>query len=400
MIKLEIIDYNHQGLGIAKLDGKIFFVENAIIGEIVLVDIIKETKKYCIAKVTEYLKTSDKRVDYPCIYYDKCGGCNIGIFDYSNQLEFKRNKVSNIFRKYNKISINPIINKSSNVFSYRNKVVFHVKDGKIGFYEKNSNTLVEINNCLIVDDRINMVLKQLKLLDLTYVHQIMIRVTYKDIMLVILGKIDENSLIKSLNYITSIYVNDKLIYGKDKIVEKLGDYLFYISKDSFFQVNSKQAYNLYNKVLEYASLNKNSHVLDLYCGTGTIGIFLSKYCFDVIGIELNHSSVVDANLNKDLNNIKNIKFIEADSSYITNLDNDFDLVVVDPPRSGLDLKTINNLIERKVPKIIYISCDPMTLSRDLKILEDIYKIEAMELFDMFVNDYHVECVSVLSRKAQ
>lgn len=397
MREVEIIALNHQGLGIAKVDGKVVFVENALVGEIVLIKIVKEKKNYSLAKVIKYIKISDKRYNYNCCNYLECGGCNIGHLNYLDQLEFKKNKVIDIFRKYNNLEINPHIYKTDS-FNYRNKVVMHIKDGKLGFCKKSSNDIVEVDNCLIASKDINGVLKIIRMFDLSRVSRVMIRSTYKDIMVVINGKIDELTLIEKLDFVSSIYVDDKLIYGKDKIIEKLGDYLFYISKDSFFQVNSKQALNLYNKILDFAALKKTDRILDLYCGTGTIGIFLAKYSYSVLGIEVNKDAVKDANMNKLLNKVNNIDFILEDSSYIAKIDDFFDVILVDPPRSGLDSKTLNNLKLRKTPKIIYVSCDPMTLSRDIKLLEDVYKVDKIALFDMFANDYHVESLVLLSLK--
>ncbi len=394
---VEITALNHQGYGIGKINNKIIFVENALEGEIVKIKIVENKKKYCIAKVIEYIKTSLNRVSFSCCFYDKCGGCNIAHMCYEKQLEFKKNKVINILDKYCNLSVNPHIN-FSNELNYRNKVVFHIKDGKIGFYQNNSNFIVDIDKCLILSDSINKVLKIIRTFDLSLVNNIMIRSTYKDIMLVIEGDINKDILSNNLSFVSSIYINGKLVHGSSRIVEKIGNYLFYISYDSFFQVNSKVTYNLYNKILEYASLDKNDNVLDLYCGTGTIGIFLSKYCNKVLGIEINKSAIEDANLNKKINGISNIDFINDNSSYITKLDSKFNVVVVDPPRSGLDSKTLNNLILKRVSRLIYVSCNPMTLARDINKLKEIYNLEKMELFDMFCNDYHVECVVAMILK--
>lgn len=395
---VEIKALNHQGMGIGKIDNKIVFIEHALVGEIVDVDIIKDNKKYMIGNVNKIIKKSSDRFNYECIYYNRCGGCNIGILNYEKQLDFKKNKVIDIFRKYGHIGINPNIVGTDRI-NYRNKITLHVKDGKLGYYESSSNKLVNINRCIIANDKINKIINILNnKLDLRKIDKIMMRSTINDSMVVFYGNIDKDMVVRELSEVSSIYINDKLIYGIDKIIEKLGSYLFYISKDSFFQVNTKQAFNLYNQVLEYANLDKEDRVLDLYCGTGTIGIFLSKYCKEVVGIEINESSIIDANKNKELNKVNNISFICGSSSIISSFEYDADVVIVDPPRSGLDKITINTLIKNKVKRIVYVSCDPMTLIRDIKLLEGNYELKNIKLFDMFAGDYHIESVVLLSLK--
>jgi len=395
MYEVEIKSLDHKGRGIARINEKIVFVEDALIGEKVKIEIVKDNKKYMEAKVIKRIVTSKDRCDSKCFYYDKCGGCNITSLSYENQLKFKKEKVIDIFNKYLNLSIKPDIIATTE-YNYRNKIVLHVVDGKLGYYEKNTNKLVEIDKCLIVSDSINNVIKTInKNIDLSKVNKIMIRNTYKEIMVAFEGIVNIDELIKKLDFADSIYVNDKLVKGNDRIIEKLGEYLFYISKDSFFQVNTKQAYNLYNQVLKFANLNKEDIVLDLYCGTGTIGIFLSKYCKRVIGIEINKSAVEDANKNKKLNNINNISFINDTSSVISKIKNKANVVILDPPRSGLDALTTNTLIENRLDKIVYVSCDPMTLARDIKNLSSVYELKDIKLFDMFSQDYHVESVVLL-----
>ena len=166
--------------------------------------------------------------------------------------------------------------------------------------------------------------------------------------------------------------------------------------NSFFQVNDYQTKNLYDKVVEYASLNNNEIVLDLYCGTGTIGIYLSGHAKEVIGVEVNKDAIKDANINKKINNVENISFICDTTSNINEIVNkNIDVVIVDPPRSGLDKNTINYILKNNIKKVIYVSCDPMTLMRDLNILKEMYDIKEITPFDMFPHTYHVECVTML-----
>lgn len=398
MYKVEITSLNHQGMGVGKIGDKVIFVSDALIGEIVDVEIIRDYKKYMVGRVIGFEKRSPSRCSYDCAYYGRCGGCNIATLSYPMQLEFKKNKVIDIFRKYGGIDINPVI-VAGDAFGYRNKVIIHAKNGKIGFYERDTNTIVAIDRCLVANETINKIVSKVSgNLDLTLVDKIMVRTGYGESMVVVDGEIDIDELIDILSFVDVIYVNNELVYGKDKIIEKLGDYFFYISPNSFFQVNTKQAYNLYNQVLEYASLDKGMNVLDLYCGTGTIGMFLSKYCALVQGIEINESAVRDANLNKELNGVDNISFICGKSSLISKMENKFDVVVVDPPRGGLDKQTVDTLLKNRVKRIVYVSCDPMTLVRDVKMLEEVYQLSDIKLFDMFAESYHVESVVLLVNK--
>ena len=196
-----------------------------------------------------------------------------------------------------------------------------------------------------------------------------------------------------------VVLNNKKIYGDD-LYEDLNGLKFVISPLSFFQVNKYNTINLYNKILDYCNLSGNEVVLDLYCGTGTIGSFVSKKCSKVIGIEINEDAVKDANKNKEINNLNNIEFICGDSGKIlkNNKYKNIDIVIVDPPRSGLSDLSINEIININPKKIIYTSCDPVTLARDLRKLSEKYDVLELTPVDMFPNTYHVESVCLLERK--
>ena len=389
---------DNKGRGICFVNNKITFVENALPGEDVEVEIISEKKKYNEAKVLKYNKLSNDRACINCKYYGICGGCDLLHMDEEKELEFKLKKVSDILKKFGgiDIKINEII--SPNTYNYRNKATFQV-DNKLGFFKKRTNDLIEVDNCLLVDNRINELIKKIKEFDLINIEQIIIRVSRNEIMIIIkcIGKIDNRFI--ELN-VDSIVLNKKGIYktikGPGYIIEELGDYKFIVQPDSFFQVNSKAAKLLYDKVLEFADLKGNEKVLDLYCGTGTIGSYISKYVDSVVGVEVNKYAVEDAIKNKKLNHIRNIDFICSDANSIDL--SGFDLVIVDPPRSGLDNKTINYLLNINPKKIVYVSCDPVTLARDLKILMDKYTIRDVSLVNMFPRTEHVETVVKLEKK--
>lgn len=401
-----IIDrMDHQGRGIGKINGKTIFVYNALPLEDVEVEIIKENKKFLIGKVIKYYSLSKDRVNPICPFYLNCGGCDIMHISYFNQLVYKENKIRQIIDKFTSLNsdiVKPIV--GNNNKNYRNKVTFHV-DNKIGFYEKESYNIVPIDNCFISLPKINEILCKVKNINLDNVIEVIIRVSNYNNNSMVIFKLskdrDFSSFLKLKNDVDNIIIYQnkeyKTIYGDGFIVDKIGDYLYKISPDSFFQVNTSLATLLYSKVLEYLNPSKCDNVLDLYCGAGTIGIFVSRFAKSVKGIEINKYAVEDANYNKKINNVDNISFECLSTSFVSKFKDKFDSVIVDPPRSGLDKKTIDYLINLKAKKIVYVSCDPITLARDLEILKDYYEVKEITPFDMFSNTYHVECVSILQK---
>lgn len=385
VVRIEKLD--HFGRGIAKVNNMPIFVENSLIDEEVEILITKEKKNYMEAVVIDYIKKSPLRVKSNCPYYDKCGGCDLLHLSYEEQLKYKENKVKEIIKKFSELEcVNNIV--SSKQFNYRNKITLQVKNG-IGYFQKKSNDIINIDNCLLVDNKINEIINKLKKIDVSDVKKIVIRVTNLESMVVFYGKINSNIDLD----VDTIIINDKVFKGNGYIREEINDFKFIISPTSFFQVNNIGMINIYNKVLEYVD---GGNVLDLYCGTGTIGIYVSKKANKVLGIELNKEAIKDALINKKLNNINNIDFISGDVGTILSK-NDFkaDIIIVDPPRAGLDNKSIDNIIKIRPRKIIYVSCDPVTLARDLNILKEKYDVIEITPFDMFGNTYHVECVCLL-----
>jgi len=399
-IVFEIEKLDHYGRGIVKKDGKTIFIENALPNEQVKIKLLNEKKNFCEAKTVEIIKESNDRITPICRYYGQCGGCNIMHMSYPQQLEFKENKVKEVLKKFTNFeSVKRIV--GSDNFNYRNKVTLKVNK-KIGYYKKKSYEIIPIDNCLIADEKINNIINQLKEIDLDNINEIVIRVTSLESMVVFYGnniKLDSNLL--DVDTIVIIDKNKKILKGKGYIEENINNIKFIISPTSFFQVNTKGMINLYNKVLEYSELKGNENLLDLYCGTGTIGIYLSKYCGKVFGIEINEEAIKDANINKKINNINNIEFKSGDVKDIL-YKNKFipDIIVVDPPRAGLDKKVIEQIISLKPSKLIYVSCDVVTLARDLNILKAKFDIIECTPVDMFPNTYHVECVCVLKLKEE
>lgn len=394
--KIEKLD--NFGRGISHINNKIVFISNALEDEVVDATTTYSNKKFDEAKVNEIIEVSRMRIKPICPYFDICGGCNLLHMNYDDQLKFKYNKVKDIIFKYLKedIKVNDVI--YSNQFNYRNKASFEVKE-KLCYKMRKSTNLVDIKYCYLLDNNINDIVHVLNNLNLKNINNITIRTGEEDIMVIISGNPTQEIIDALKEKARSIYVNDKLVYGRSNIVSKIGNYEFFVSDKSFFQVNKYNVKNLYDKVLEYAELTGNENILDLYCGTGTIGIYLSKYAKSVIGIEVNEQAIFDANVNKNKNNIENISFICDTTSNINNIvNNDFDVIIVDPPRSGLDKNTINFLINSKAKRVVYVSCDIMTLVRDLNILKQYYDIREITPVDMFPNTYHVECVCVLNLK--
>lgn len=394
---------NHQAMGIAKINGKVVFVPKVIIGDIVDIDIVKEYKNYSIGRVNKIIKKSTKRVDVLCPYYDICGGCSISAYTYQDELEYKVNNVIDIFKR-NDIDIKPNIIKSDNRYGYRNKITLQVSNGIIGLYEEDSNKIVDVDKCLLVSDKLNEIIDIIKKnINVNKCSKIVIRDTYYGVMIMFYGSVNSEEVIKYLDdKVISIYTYDnkyKCIYGEKYLYEMIGEYKYRISPDSFFQVNSRTVNKLYNKVVEYAIEDeKKDNLVDLYCGTGTIGIYLSKYFNNIIGIELNKQAVEDAKENARINDVNNIEFYAGDVGKIINDQIKADVIVVDPPRSGLDKRTKDILLKIKANKIVYVSCNPLTLARDIKELESGYDLGDITLVDMFPNTHHVETVCVLERK--
>ncbi len=388
---------NDTGSGIGNINKKVVFVEKTVPGDIVEVKKIIKHKNYLEASYSRIIKNSSKRIQAACPYYEKCGGCQIMNLDYYEQLAYKKEKVINIFKKYGNITIKPniIFDKE---WHYRNKITLQVKKGKLGLFKSKSNEIVEIEKCLLISNSMNELIKFIKEnIKLDDVNQIIIREADNQHMVVFKGNIDDKEAFKLISIADSIYINNRLIYGITKITTTLGNYTFKISKDSFFQVNHNQTIKLYNQIKKY--LNKNSKILDLYCGTGSIGIYVSDNCKNILGVEINSQAIKDANLNKKINNIENISFKCGDVANVITSKDKYDTLIVDPPRNGLSKKTRKILLEISTNYIIYVSCNPITLARDIKELSSKYELKDITLFDLFPNTYHIESVTLLVCKS-
>lgn len=404
IFETEILRLNNEGLGVALINNFVVFVRNALTGEKVKIIITDVMDNYAYASTLEVNNESNNRVIPKCPYYDKCGGCNLMHMNYEMQKEFKINKVKSIFKKISNIDIdiNEII--TDKEYNYRNKVTLKVNKDKIGFYKEKTNELLDINNCLIIDEKINEEIKKIKEFITLYkdnnISEIMIRVINDKVMFSI-DNISNNLkdiFIDNFKHIDSIYINNNHVYNSELLVEEINGLKFNISPKSFFQVNKVISKKMYDKAISYIS--SGDLTLDLYSGTGTLSLLASKNSNRVIGVEVVKDAVKDANNNKLNNNIGNVSFIcdkvenQIDKLSKENVDN----IILDPPRSGSDKKTLNAILKIEPKKLIYISCNPVTLSRDYNILKEKYSIKEITLFDMFPNTYHVESVVVLERR--
>ena len=406
IIKIEKLD--HQGRGIGFINEKIVFVPFALPGDIVDIKITKDKKNFCEGSIIKYIEKSKMHIDSICPYFEICGGCDLRHISYDDELKFKENKVKEILSKFTRddIKVNNIIG-SEEIEMYRNKIKFAVNK-KLGLIKRNSHEIIEIDKCLLADSKINELISEINKCNLNGIQNITIRKSYftNDTMLIV-DIIGEKNIDKSLTNLEK-YV-DSLIFtkngnilktiGKGNIIEKLDNLTYKISPNSFFQVNSRQTVKLYDLVLEKASPTKDEIVYDLFCGTGTIGLYLSRSAKKVIGVEINKDAIRDANENKKINNIENVEFYAEDvTKFVDRKLDKPDVVVFDPPRAGLNKKIIDTIKSFSPKKIVYVSCDPVTLARDLKDFSDKYEIIDVTPVDMFPRTYHVECVCLLTKK--
>ena len=396
-VKIEKMD--DFGRGIAYIDDKVVFVPKTIVDDIVDIKIMIEKKKYSIAKVNEIINPSKLRIPFKCPYFDICGGCSLQNVEYRIELEYKLQKINNLLKK-NKIDyqVKDII-KSAKRYNYRNKVSLKIEDNIIGYYEKDTHNIVEINKCFLLNDAINDVIDDLPRLSIIN-GSVIIRSNLKGELLLIIytDKLNKDGIKYLVNKhrILGIVLNDKCIFGSDFLVDKIDDYKFKISYNSFFQVNPYICKELFKIVKDYTKDANN--LIDLYSGVGTLSIVAKENASSVLGVEIIDNAAINAKTNAMLNGVSNISFIASDTNKIISYLEGKDFVIVDPPRSGLTSKVIEGIKKYQVKNILYVSCDPNTLMRDLNLLLTDYKIIEFKLLDMFPNTYHVESVCVLEHK--
>ena len=398
---LKCSDITNQGMGVAKADRFPFFVEKLLPQEVAEIQITQLKSKYGFGKIVKLLEAAPTRILPICPHFNECGGCQIMMLDYKRQLDFKQR------------SVNDTLNvETTNIFAspldlgYRNKMTFRVQKDpfRIGLYKTRSNEIVEIKQCYLQSDVMNKVLNFIKqsFFNNDFDELVLKQTLQSELMIIFKGKKVNQSniqnLIDAFDDIKSIYVNDELVYGDEVIIEQINNLKFRISPDSFFQVNTLQTANLYQMILDLAKFDSNQTVLDLYCGVGTISLFISQFVKKVIGVEINQQAIEDANLNKELNNIDNVEFVLDDAThFLSNLNETIDTVIVDPPRKGLTTQGIEDIIKTQAENVVYVSCNPVTLKRDLDLLSSHYTIKEVKPFDMFPQTSHVESVVLMSR---
>lgn len=435
---VDIIDNGFEGEGIAKIDNFAIFIPNAIKGEKAKIVIVKVNKNYAYGKILEILEPSKARNnDIDCATYKRCGGCNLRHMNYESTLSLKNSIVENILRKnINKeIPVNKIIG-MENPINYRNKLQYPVgiENGKpvMGVYANRTHTIIPTNSCGIQDKksqeiandifefiRENNVQPYNEATQTGVVRHVIIKIGKKTNEVMVIIVVNDNfdkekefvkyitekhnikTIVKNINKNnTNVILGKKnvVLYGDGYIQDILGEYRFNISPLAFYQVNPVQTEKLYNTAIKLADLKGTEVAYDLYCGIGTISIFLAKHVKKVYGIEIIEDAIKDAKQNAMINNVNNVEFMVGDveKTLPIILEKELpDVVFVDPPRKGLDNTTIQNLLKIKPKKIVYISCNPATLARDLKLLNEDYDIKKVQPVDMFPYTSHVECVSVL-----
>lgn len=443
--EVEIVDNGYEGEGIAKIDDFTIFVNGTIKGEICKILIVKVNKSFAFGKLIEVVKKSENRVEADCITYKRCGGCNLRHIKYEETLRIKKEIVQNLINKNlnNKIDVNDVIGMEEPYY-YRNKLQYPVgknKDGipVMGVFANRTHEIIPTKECLIQNKKAqevaNTIFSFIKENNIPIYDEktrkdgirhiiIKIGVSTNEIMCVIVtsqnniknekelvniikNKYSEvKTIVKNINdKNTNVILGDRniILYGDGYILDKLDKYKFKISTKSFYQINPIQTEKLYKKAIEFANLDKEDVLCDLYCGIGTIGIFTSNKVKKVYGIEIVEEAIEMAKENAKLNNVDNIEFIAGDVevAFKKLLEEDEvkpTAIIVDPPRSGLDNVTISKILETEVEKLIYVSCNPATLVRDIKLLEEKYVVKEIQPVDMFPYTSHVECVVAMILK--
>lgn len=448
---LKIEDMGVDGAGIGKADGMTFFVKDAVIGDVVRAKVMKLKKTYGYARLMELLEASPDRVEPKCPYYRQCGGCQIQALSYEKQLEFKERKVRNNLERiggFSEIPMEPIVGMEE-PYHYRNKEQFPVgtdKDGHIvtGFYAGRTHTIIPNRDCAlglpVNREILDLVIDFMEKYHVSaydektgkgLVRHVLIRCGFtskeKMVCLIINGKSLPHSekLVEALRKIdgmTSISINCNtertnvilgrktvVLWGQEYITDQIGEISYEISPVSFYQVNPVQTEKLYGLALEYADLHGEENVWDLYCGIGTISLFLAQKAKKVYGVEIIPQAIENAKRNAVKNGIENAEFFVGKSEEVlpefyekeaaAGRKAHADVIVVDPPRKGCDEKLLETIVKMAPDRVVYVSCDSATLARDLKILcENGYELKRARAVDQFCHTVHTESVCLMERK--
>ena len=393
-IKIEKISYDGKGIGY--IDGKVAFVSNALPNEIVNAKIIKENKNYYECETQEIIEKSKNRIKPACPYFNECGGCSYMHVTHEDEVEYKVNALKEILKRNAVIDANVSTIISNNELGYRNKLSLKVENYEFGFYKEESHEFIKIDECLLASLAIRNIFKLKEYLKFKE-GNILIRSNFNDEIIIKINSessVDLNiEKIKEHIKLVGIIINEKVIYGEDYFIEQVHNYFYKVNINSFFQINL----NILDKVINLLRKKEYNTVADLYCGVGTLGIPLKKQ--KLYGIEIVKEAVIDAIYNAKINKQDN-KYLLGSAEAINKINAKIDTIIIDPPRAGLNKKTLDFLINYQSDNLIYMSCNPMTLAKNLKSLSTVYNIEEVFYLDMFPRTKHIECVSVLSRKAQ
>ena len=442
--EVEIIDMNHTGQGVAKINNFVVFVSDAITGDKVKIKITDTNKNYAVGEIISIIKPSEFRIEPHCPHFQQCGGCQLMHMDYKEQLKYKRDRVINEFRRAKVNFEESIANDTIGMdepYRYRNKTAFSVTEKnneiQIGPYEQSTYNTVNITSCLIQSkaaDEVVIIFKNLmekynikaydKKTRKGIVRNIVIRNNQKSQLMLIIVTTTENFQNKELlvnelsqiqNIITIVQnINNKdtnlimgrkniTLYGESTIIDTIDDLSFTISPETFFQINPIQTEKLYQTAIEYADIDKGDVCFDIYCGIGTISLMAAKKAKRVYGIELVERSIINARENAKKNNISNVEFYAGKAEeilpklYKQNIK--ADIIIVDPPRKGCEKEVIDTIISMSPERLVYVSCNPSTLARDVKLLEyGGYNVIKVQPVDQFSWSVHVETVVSLSHK--
>ena len=443
---VDIVDIGQGGVGIGKYEGFTVFVDGGLVQDKIKVKITKSKKNYAVGDIVEIIEKSPFRVERKCSEsLRQCGGCQIQELDYQKQLDVKTNEVKQVISRIGKLD-DVVIHDTLGMehpFRYRNKAQFPIqkKDNMpvIGFYKKKSHDLISTDECIIQHEVNDKIIKIIKTYIRAYNVSIYDEKTHKgllrhlvtkvgfttgEVMIVLVANGKKLPYLKELASVLKenipgfktlvVNVNTQktnVILGKENIVaygdgiirDYIGELVFEISPLSFFQVNPLQTEVLYNKALEYANLGENDTVFDIYCGIGTISLFLAQKAKKVYGIEIVEDAIKDAKRNAKINNMDNVEFYVGKAEEVVpkmyKEGKRANVVVVDPPRKGCDEKVLDTIVSMEPDRVVYVSCNPSTLARDLAYLNERgYKCHEIQPVDMFPHSVHVENVAWLSKE--
>ncbi|MEX2460645.1 MAG: 23S rRNA (uracil(1939)-C(5))-methyltransferase RlmD, partial [Paenibacillaceae bacterium] len=435
----------HEGFGVAKVDGFAVFVAGGLPEERGKIKIVNVKKGYGYGRLIELTDPNKDRVEPPCSIYKECGGCQLQHISYEGQLQLKHKQVVEVLKRIGHLEnvlVHPVIG-AEHEWQYRNKAQVPVgeRNGELiaGFYQKGSHEIINMHTCLIqqeTNDKVVQVVKSIlsnykiqpydEIKHLGIIRHIMVRygIMTGEVMVVLVTRTNElpnkkaiiENIINQIPDVKSIVQNinpnrsnavlgnaTNVLWGEKYIYDYIGEVKFAISANSFFQVNPEQTKVLYSKALEYANLTGKETVIDAYCGIGTISLFLAQKSKKVYGVEIVPQAIEDAWRNAELNGIKNAEFAVGDAEVVIpewyKSGIKADVIVVDPPRKGCEESLLNTIIEMKPSRVVYVSCNPATLARDLHILEKGgYKTFEVQPVDMFPHTTHVECVVRIYRE--